>query len=222
MENKLLIVEDKVDEAIWAQHDAVKAGFREIVVATTLEQAQRYLPEVQRVATDLFFSLGNVDPARYIAEVLPLYENYLKSFRKIPNNPVALAINQITTRPEGMSKEQFFEEKLKPFFFKDWKPAALESARDGYFEIEHYAKYSKLEKHIAKVKEGRGLPSGVFIAREAKRLGMPAYVVTSTNHHDHTFEPIRSLISTPYVDNLVGGRKNWAAAMDYFKSGGAK
>ncbi len=223
LEQKLLIVEDKVDEAIWAQHDAVKAGFKDIVVATNLEEAQRYLPNVQRVATDLFFPLGNVvDPARYIAEVLPLYERYLRSFKRIPDNPIARAIAQLVIRPENMSKEQFFEEQLVPLFFRGWKPGALEQARDGYFEIQNYSRYAKLEKYIAEVKDGKDLPSGIFLAREARRLGIPTHIVTSTNHHDHTFTPVQGLIGSLYVDNLVGGRKNWAEAMQYLKQSGEK
>lgn len=223
MTNKhLLIIEDRIGEANVAQETAKSLGI-EIRLATDVGSA---LEEIKlrpaAIASDLFFPAGNINQEPYIAQVLQIYENYLKTFRPKTDGPLTRVLQFIFPDQGNLNKEQFFEDVIKKYFLKDNPEHIVELTRDAYFGIENYSKYNRLQKQIKEVKEGRSMPYGIFATEEARKLNIPIHIVTSTNHHDIAFEPIRSRIGK-YTDNLVDGYKDWLAAFnqlsEYLKGG---
>ncbi|MBP7708567.1 hypothetical protein KA107_02685 [Candidatus Pacearchaeota archaeon] len=215
---KLLIVEDKADEAIFARDHAISAGFKEVTLATTLEEAQKYLPGAQAVVSDLFFPAGNVSTETYVQRFLPLYEGFKqRRFQKTDGNNIVLRVIQGCAETFGITPEKYVEE----FIAKCNTPVSvLKAARDAVRGIADSDKYDAFLKIEQGIKEGKNLPLGIIVAEQAKERGLPALIVTSTNHHHDSFEPVRSLVPSPYFDNLIEGRKNWAGAMDYLKQHG--
>jgi hypothetical protein len=215
---ELLIVEDNIAEAIYAQGDAIKAGYRELLVATDLETALHYLPQVDRVATDLFFPAGNVNTSDFSGRILPLYEKFKKErFTADKGSGCVLAAIEQCAKLFQVSPEEYVTNILPKM---NTVPSVLKAARDAVTGVKDSEKYNAFLKIEEDIRAGRNLPLGILVAEQAKEKGLPAVIVTSTNHHDHAFEPVRNLITVPYFDNLVEGRKNWACAMDYLKNNG--
>jgi CheY-like chemotaxis protein len=214
--NHILIVEDKPEELNVAREIAKVKGI-DTRVAINFKSALEELkfPGLKAVASDLFFPAGDIDQGSYISQILPSYESYLNSFRKITDGPLIKTLNFVFAERGNMTKEQFFEEIMTKTFLKDWDEEGKRQVADAYFGIEFYHNYSKLQKHIEEIKQGRGMPYGIFLTKEAGKLQLPAYVVTSTNHHDVAFQPVRKLLTTDYRDDLVDGHKDWARAFDY-------
>ncbi|MCA9460251.1 MAG: hypothetical protein KC550_06910, partial [Nanoarchaeota archaeon] len=73
----------------------------------------------------------------------------------------------------------------------------------------------KFEKVMERVKSGEMFPSGVFIGDYAREQNIPLVYVTSTNHHDLAFEPLRVKLGFPYVDRLIDGlKKDWNSGLE--------
>lgn len=221
MENKkLLIVEDNVAEAIYAQGDAIKAGFKDLVVATNLAEALEYLPKAQLVASDLFFPAGNI-PAeqmqKYIQRFLPLYSAYKERscMTDLKNNPTRKAIEKCA-EVFGVTPQEY----LDNYMTKMNNPKILmDMARQAMSGIRDPVRYEKLTKIENDLRKGIGLPLGIIVTEQAREKGLANVIVTSTNHHDMAFEPVSNLLGTRYFDSLVDGRKNWKAGIEYLAGG---
>jgi hypothetical protein len=210
----VLIVEDRNKEADVAKKIAESLNL-ETKLVTEYSSALSLITYDKpiAIASDLFFPAGSMDQTPFINEVLPKYIDHLKTFRKITDGPLVNVLQQVFEKPSEMSKEEFFDEFLMKHFLKDWDDEGVEAVRDAYFGIQFYTKYTKLQKHIQEIAEGRGLPYGILVSREAEKLNIPIQIVTSTNHHDVSFEPVRRLIGN-YTDNIVDGHKDWKYAFN--------
>jgi len=220
MLHDLLIVEDKLEEAELARETAKKSGFETIVIAHTLQEAQQYLPEAQRVASDLFFPAGDISTQQYIQRFLPIYEAYReRRFKHISKDSPVLAAVESCAKLFGITPEDYVEN----FMAKMNTPACvLKAARDslvGREDAERYKRFLKIEQDI---KEGRNLPLGIIALERAAERNLPRVLVTSTNHHNDAFEPVSSLIGTKYFDTLVNRNKDWESAMRYLINLGEK
>ena len=66
-----------------------------------------------------------------------------------------------------------------------------------------------------KVRSGKTFPLGIAVIDMARELSIPVAIVTSTYHHADEFEAVRDLVTTPYVDTLVDGKKDWDRGIAY-------
>jgi hypothetical protein len=213
----LLIVEDNVDESNYALLEALHAGMGDKSVARTLEEAFDLI-EFEKpdfIAIDLFFPAGNVDTKGYVERLIPYYEKFEEQrFPRISaDNVVMKAIEQVAG-VFGATPRRYVEEVMPAL---NTAPKLLEAARDAVYgrkDSERHVKFLGIKKAVA---DGTNAPYGVFVVEEARRRNIPCVVVTSTYHHDDAFEAIRSLITVPYYDTLVDGRKNWRAGIERLK-----
>jgi hypothetical protein len=216
MANKhLLIIEDRVEEQEFARNTANSLGI-ETKVAKDLQSGLR---EIQNspfgIASDLFFPSGNIDQEPYLQQVLPIYESYLKTFKTKTEGPLVEVLKFIFGEVKNKTKEELFEGFIKPQFLRGWQERDVEEVRDAYFGIEFYSRYSGLQKQIESMKQGKDIPYGIFIAKEARRLRIPCYTVTSINHHDIAFEPIKERIGA-YSNRInENGHKDWKSGFEY-------
>lgn len=220
MNSDLLIVEDRLDEAQLAKETAKNSGFENIVVAHTLQEAQRYLPETQRVASDLFFPAGDISTQQYVQRFLPLYEAHKnKRFKQVSKDSPVRASVESCAELFGLTPEDYVEKFMAEL---NTPACVLKAARDslvGREDSERYKRFLKIEQDI---REGRNLPLGIIVSEQAREKGLPHVIVTSTNHHNDAFETVSSLIGTRYFDTLVNGHKDWESAMRYLTHSGEK
>jgi len=211
--NKLLIIEDNTAEAIWAQHDAIKAGIRDFFVATNLSDALKYLPQVDAVVSDLFFPAGSTATDQYIQRFLPYYESFKEdTFTKIgKDDPIYLVMEEASSLL-GITPQRYVEEIMAS---RNLCELIMDSARSAVYGIRKYSKYLEFQKIEENIRSGRNLPLGIIVAEQAKERDLASVIVTSTHHHSDQFAPVKGLISSvPYFDTSVEGRKNWKAGID--------
>ncbi len=211
MAHELLIVEDNVAEAIYAQAEAAKAGFKEFTLATNLEEALKAIPTSGAVTSDLFFPAGNISTEVYSKRFLPFYEDYkTRRFLGARKDTIVLRAVEACAECFGVTPSQYIEDYMAKMATPK---SVLNAARDAVRGITDSANYDKLQTIISQVREGSNLPLGIIVVEEAQKIGIPAVIVTSTNHHSLAFEPVRSLITVPYADNLIEGKKDWAGGL---------
>lgn len=218
MENKktIMIVEDTLAE----QEFALKCAQERGLVATLKSDFSSALNGLEDnpdfVLSDLFFPVGNVNSANYVRRILPLYENYLNRFEKYMSGVLVETIVHLA-KMTGFTKEQFFEDFISAIN----KPSPeLEMYRDATYGIKNFKKYQNLQKIIENIKQGENIPYGFFLAEELKNKNIPSAIITSINHHDVAFEPLRDSLVIPYFDSLIDGKKDWNRALDYVLKGG--
>ena len=210
---ELLIIEDSIEEANIAQQTAESLG----IETKLIQDFKSALDEIRSsklsaIASDLFFPAGDINQEPYIQQVLPAYEAYSRGFKRIDDQPLARALRQVANIPAGITKEEAFE-NIRELFLRSHSERDIESHRDAWFGIEFYSKYAKLKEHIEGIKQGSGIPYGIFVVQKAEELDIPVHIITSTNHHDVAFEPVRNKIGD-YSDNLVEGHKDWKAGIE--------
>jgi len=209
-DKRLLIVEDNVSEAIYAQTAAAAQGFRDIVVATNLEEAYKYLPQVGAVATDLFFPNGSINVDAYVKRLLPLYVAHAQQQRKLPSgHPTILRAIENTSRVFGMTPEQYTENMAS----RNGECVA-KSARAS---LPSYAQKFDIKQFLG---TEPNLPVGILVTEEAMKHGIPSVIVTSGGGHDGLLQPIRSIVQVPYVTFLVEGHKDWKRGIEMLVNGG--
>jgi len=211
-----LIIEDRPNEAAIARQTATSLGIETRLAPdfnSALNEIKSFRPLA--IASDLFFPSGGINQEPYVQQILPIYEAHLQTFKPITDGPLFLALEFVLGGNKDKTKEELWNEFIRPVFLKDWSEDGIEEVKDAHFEIQFYSRYEKLQKHIEGIKQGTEMPYGLFAVQEAERLGIPVHIVTSTNHHDISFEPIRGLITCNYTDNLVDGHKDWARAFEH-------
>ncbi len=218
MNTKLLIIEDKPEELIYAQVEAAKVGYRHIAHATTLDQALPMIPTADKIITDLFFSTEEFKE-QYVAEFLPLYQIFKEErFKDEKGSEVVrraiFAWAELfgkNTVEEGLD---MFEKHTHNYDPQGNPNSILKAARDAVHGKKDFDKYQAFLKIEESIKTGKELPLGIIVAREAKTYDISTVIVTSTYHHDNAFEAVRSEITVPYVDTLVDGRKGWVRGLE--------
>jgi len=216
---QILIIEDKPEELIYAQHDVAKAGFTDIVYASSLHDARALIPSAGMILTDLFFPAGESTTA-YVQRFLPAYEQYkIQRFREEKGSEVVrLALTawaelfgeEPPTPEKGL---EYFEQYTNNFDEQGRPNRILKAARDAVHGRNDYDRYQKFLDIETRIRDGTELPLGIIVAEEAKNYGIPTVIVTSTYHHDDVFEAVRGQITVPYVDTLQEGRKSWGAGL---------
>ena len=211
MDKKVLIIEDNTAEAIYAQVELAKAGFRDFRAVTTLSEGLDAMPQYNGVLSDLFFPSGDLPTEPYIQRFLPFYQTYSKRrFPKKEQDSVLRAVQQCA-ETFGVTPQEYVEMFMAKM---NTHPAVLKAARDsvaGVQDSEQYAKFLETEKGI---RNGTYLPLGIVATERARELNIPSAIVTSTYHHDDAFEAVRDLVKVSYKDTLVDGRKNWKGGID--------
>ena len=219
-EIKLLIVEDNVAESINAQTEAFSLGFREVSTATNLSEAQRYLPQVQAVASDLFFPAGEVSTDQYVQRFSLIYEAFKKRrFTPIEKDNIVLRALEHNAEIFGVTPKRYVEEIMVNL---NSPQSLIKDARDAIAGINDSEKYEQFLKIEQDVRAGKNLPLGIIVAEQATASGLECVIVTSTHHHDLAFEPIKNLLRGPYVDILRGDQKRWDLGFAQLVSGGIK
>lgn len=210
-QEKILVIEDNVAEAINAQTELARAGFREFTAVQTLSEGLEQIQRYNGVLSDLFFPAGNTPTKQYSERFLPLYEAYKeRRFKEIKDGPIKKAVEQVSGIFGVTPKE--YEEKIAPLF--NHPPAMKKAIRDalaGREDSERYEKFSEIEKAI---RDGTNLPLGIIACEAASQYRIPAVIVTSTSHHHDSFEPVRSLIHVAYRDALIEGKKDWKGGVE--------
>jgi hypothetical protein len=208
---KVLIIEDNVPEAIYAQAELAKAGIKDFKAVTTLSEGLESITEYDALLSDLFFPVGNESSEKYIQRFLPVYEDYKqKSFQKINNedNEILRVIQHCAKTFEMTPKEyvdQFIDKKAGPVF------DAANDALAGIKDSEKYEKFLKIEEEI---RNGKNLPLGIIACEKASELGIPCAIVTSTHHHNDTFKAVKNLIKVSYCDRLIERKKDWKCGIE--------
>ena len=167
---ELLIIEDSIEEANIAQQTAESLG----IETKLIQDFKSALDEIRSsklsaIASDLFFPAGDINQEPYIQQVLPAYEAYSRGFKRIDDQPLARALRQVANIPAGITKEEAFE-NIRELFLRSHSERDIESHRDAWFGIEFYSKYAKLQEHIEGIKQGSGIPYGIFVVQKALRL----------------------------------------------------
>ncbi len=200
---RLLIVEDTLAEQDFAKQAALSHGFNDIILAQTLEDALHYIPQVQAVATDLFFPNGNVNVDKYVQRLLPLYVAHAQKQGKLPTgHQTILRAIEKTSEVLGMTPAQYVENIATRI-----GETVVNSARaslPGYaqtFDIKYF------------LKNEPNLPVGILVTEEAMKYGLPSVIVTSGGGHDGLLQPIRSLVKVPYETYLKDGHKDWDSGL---------
>jgi CheY-like chemotaxis protein len=212
-QRKLLIVEDTIAEAIYAQAAAARAGYTEFRAVTTLEEALRELPSYDVVVSDLFFPVGAGSTQAYSARFLPFYEAYKKrAFPEIGQEAqcVREAVKAVAEIFE-LSPEEYVTKKLPALGYNATFVAQIQDAFAGRKNAGKYQQFLGIEQQV---REGTLLPLGIIVSERAQQLGKPVVIVTSTYHHDDAFEPIAGQIPCGYVDTLAKGRKDWKKGLE--------
>ncbi|MBU2576689.1 MAG: hypothetical protein KKF50_03125 [Nanoarchaeota archaeon] len=207
---KILVVEDNLEEAKFALEQIKKFNLEGRLAQDFDSAIQELNNHPDYVLSDLFFPAGrNINQSHYIERVLPLYENYLSKFQKKDKGVLSQAIENVS-KVFQTTPEKYVEEILPSL---NNPKEVVEMSRDAVYGIENYSKYKRLVEFIEEIKQGKNLPYGYFLAEETKGMNIPTRIITSTNHHDITFEPIRNILKAPYYDNLIEGNKNWQGAL---------
>jgi len=212
MEKKILVIEDNVAEAIYAQAELANAGFRDFRAVITLSEGLDVMPTYDAVLSDLFFPAGGESTEKYSQRFLPLYEEYKqKRFPELRQDNVVLRAVQACAEVFGVTPQEYINDYMSKM---NTPKQVLKAARDslaGVTDSERYEKFLKIEKGI---RDGTALPLGIIASERAKELNIPSVIVTSTYHHDDAFEPVRDLIQVPYRDTLVNDRKDWTGGIE--------
>lgn len=168
------------------------------------------------VASDLFIPSGNISTESYIKELLPIYENHDKRIYPLISLEDYAKAHDMLVHFNDLFKTKGAESRE----YKDYLEVVcnLEGNLNFAFmllsrsEEERdkivFQRHNHLVKVIEDIKAGQNLPLGYFIRKEAKSRKIPSVTVTSTDHHDIAFEPLRDQLA-PYVDELVDGKKEW-------------
>lgn len=218
MNKKILIIEDKTEELIYAQAEAAKSGYRNIAHATNLDQALPQIEHADEILTDLFIPT-QMHKEKYITEFLPAYESYRQErFKEEQGASVVraavLAWSELFGKETVEQGLEMFETYTKNFDEKGNPNSVLKAARDAVHGVRDYDRYKEFFEMEKNVRSGEQLPLGIIVAREAQKYGIPSVIVTSTYHHDDAFEAVREQITVPYVDTLVDGKKDWASGLE--------
>jgi CheY-like chemotaxis protein len=207
LDKQILVVEDRAEEAKVAEIVLREKGLIPYFIANNLKDALTAIPNSRAILTDLFFPLGGIPHEEYSKRFLPHYEAFadIRYKKNDRNNPLVRAVEQVSGL-FGITAEQYVE-KIAPLFNHSKKE--IDMITNALAERENFDKYQKYLGVIESVRNGTNLPLGIIVAEEARKLGIPTVIVTSTNHHDDAFEAVRSLAKVQYVDHFVNGRKAW-------------
>ncbi len=211
-EKKVLVIEDNIAEAIYAQLELTKAGCKEFRAVTTLSEGLDIMHQYGAVLSDLFFPAGNVPTGQYVQYFLPFYVRYKeKRFEKIRDDNVVLRAVKACAEVFEVTPQEYVNTVMANL---NTPPVILKAAKDslaGIQDSEKYANFLQIEEGI---RSGTNLPLGIIACERASGLGIPAVIVTSTYHHDDAFEPVKDLLKVPYRDTLVDGRKDWKGGIE--------
>jgi CheY-like chemotaxis protein len=212
MDKKVLVIEDDTAEAIYAQTELARAGFEGFRAVTTLSEGLEVMPEYDAVLSDLFFPAGSESTEKYSQRFSPLYEQYKqKRFQEIEESGPVLRAVQACAEAFDVTPHEYVNKFMAEM---NTPRQVLDSARDalaGVQDSERYEKFLKIEEGI---RNGTDLPLGIIASERAKELGIPSAIVTSTHHHDDAFEAVRNLVTVPYRDTLVDGKKDWDGGIE--------
>jgi hypothetical protein len=212
MINKVLVIEDNVSEAIYAQTELAKAGIMDFKAVTTLKEGLSILPKYDAVLTDLFFPAGNIPIEQYIQKFLPLYEQFKnKRFPEMTGNNVVLSAIQSCAKVFGVTPEEYVNDYITKM---NTPKLVLDAARDAIAGIKDSQKYEKFLKIEQSIRNGTSLPLGIIACEKALEYNLPCVIVTSTYHHDDAFEAVKDQIKVNYKDTLIEGRKNWKGGIE--------
>jgi hypothetical protein len=207
---KILIIEDNIAEAGYAQTELVKAGFKYFKAVTNLSEGLKAMPKYDAVLSDLFFPVGNVSAEQYSQRFLPLYDQFKqRRFEKMEDNKMLHTILD-KAKEVGVTPQEYVENIMTK---KEFPPIVLNLARDALIGVRDHERYELFLKIEDEIRTGTNLPLGIIASERATELGIPLVIVTSTWHHNDAFEPVRDLIKVPYCDNLIDGTKNWKGAI---------
>ena len=212
MINNVLIIEDDVSEAIYAQTELAKAGIKDFRAVTTLDEGLSVMSKYDAVLTDLFFPAGDVPTKQYIQRFLPLYEQFKnKRFPEMTGNNVVLSAIQSCAKVFGVTPEEYVNDYITKM---NTPKLVLDAARDAIARIKDSQKYEKFLKIEQSIRNGTNLPLGIIACEKALEYNLPCAIVTSTYHHDDAFEAVKDQIKVNYKDTLVEGRKNWKGGIE--------
>ncbi len=219
---ELLIVEDNVAEAIYAQTEAARLGLRNFVVAQDLGQAFEMLErDPKYLVSDLFFPAGNIDVQLYVNRFLPAYEAFgNQRFSTKQRN----TINEVAEKVAGILgiSVEDYADKIIPNSFANIGDNFIDHVRSQIHLRENYGRFEKFQEILNNARNGTKLPLGIPLAEKAKEKEIPAVIVTSTHHHSDEFEAVRQLVPHYYdilVEGQEGKRKNWAAGIKHLLEG---
>lgn len=219
-DKSLIIVEDKDDEAEKALQTAQKVFESDnIVLVNTLADyfAQSQKRRFDYVLTDLFFPTGDEGlTQKYKDEIVVIYQKFAEDYfpRNSEESPIKNVINLMARAMNKTPREIVYEViPNNPELYIN--KGVYECIYDAFNGRKNYKGYEKILGIIDDVKKGINFPSGCYVARSAVKGNSKCIIVTSTNHHDLSFEPLRGRLNAEYVDYLDNdGKKAWGAGLE--------
>jgi hypothetical protein len=208
----VLVIEDNVDESIRAQDELVRAGVGEFRAVATLSEGLSLMPKYNLVLSDLFFPAGDIPTEQYSQKFMPLYEQFKqRKFMATDKSKVVFGAIEQCARIFGVTPQEYVERYMPMMNTSESVTKAARQALTGIKDPVGYEKFQKIEGGI---RSGANLPLGIIATGRATELGKSSVIVTSTFHHDDAFEPVRNLITVPYCDTLVDGKKDWNGGIE--------
>lgn len=212
MKNKVLVIEDNQNEALFARMQLSSAGFKVFKVVSNLSYALEELPNYDLVLSDLFFPAGEIDATPYISRFLPHYESFKqRRFKDIAGDNIVLKAVHAAAELVGATPEEYVNNWMPRMNSPPKLMTVAKDALKGKEDSQRYEEYLLIE---SAVREGTKLPLGIVASERAQELGKKVVIVTSTYHHDDSFEAVNNLIKVGYVDTLVDGKKNWKGGIE--------
>ena len=209
---KVLVIEDNIAEAINAQTELARVGINDFRAVTTLSEGLEAMPNYDGVLSDLFFPTGDMPVEQYVQRFLPAYEHFREeSFKKRGEDDVVLRAVKACAEAFGMTPQDYVEKVVSQVN----NTRMLEIARDAVAGIDNSKDYERFLKVEEDIRKGINLPLGIVASERAKELRIPSVIVTSMNHHDYSFAPVRGLINVPYEDTLIEGKKDWKGGIEF-------
>lgn len=211
MEKKILVIENNVEEKTRIHSELDLAGIENFWIASTLSEGLYLMPRYDALLSDLFFPAGSKSSEKYSRRFFPLYEQYKKKFEETLKDNLILEAIQSSAAALGVTPQDYVNEYMAKLDFPEF---LLMKAQDSVAGVENSREYENFLKIEDGIRNGTDLPLGIIASERAKELGIAATIVTSTYHHSDAFEPIRNLISVPYRDSLIDGRKDWKGGIE--------
>jgi len=217
MMKKLLIIEDTPEETQYARDVALRAGYVDITVVSTLSDALETMHNYDIVLSDMFFPAGSMPTEQYSTRFMPYYEADLESRRRygefqpiVQEGDVRMQALERNSRMLGITPLEFIERYMVSVIGEE----DSQFAYDVVAGMTDSKKYAQIQQAHDGIRLGVNLPLGIIAMEHAQELGKPVVIVSSLNHHNYAFEPIRSLLTVPYRHGLVQGKKDWQGGLE--------
>jgi len=214
----ILVVEDN---PLHVQHAKESLAEYEVEIVSTYHDATlaRGMRHFDAVLTDLYLPSGNaqsINITGFQNEIVTKIQDYANSRFPLQDKTLASHALDHVAQTLGFESAQAY---VSSDIWKQMNPEGsigYKIAMDALHQRRDYAGFLKYEKLREQILSGaHQLPWGLRIAQDHFEIdNTPVCIVTDVYHHDAGFEPFRSSLKVPYLDQLVDEKKPWKQAFE--------